>query len=158
MQRGVAAGLIVALSGVVGCGEDAAPPPTTVTLAFAALEGQVRTSANLRDELRGDVHGSLFWTADVSVTGPRDGVSSLADVDVLGVDLRTASTSMEVWASGPLEAGLVTFLGFWDLDGNGAETLNPDPGDPVTFPTTNQLELVAGQDNPFIVEFDLFYN
>lgn len=130
----------------------------TVVLSFAVSDG-VRNSAQLVDPLLGAVHGSLFNQGDVGVTGPHDGVDSVADVSVDAVDLTTDTVSAQTWTSGVLPAGAYLFLGMYDVDGNYATTgENPDPGDPVTLATTNVIAIVDGEPATATATFQLIYN
>ena len=140
-------------------GMTATPPqPTgTTTLTFSIAEG-VRQSPNLVDEPSGTVYGSLFKTEDVKITGPVDGAEAVASVEVAGVDVINDMESSASWSSEDIEVGSYTFLGFFDVDGNGAGDMSPDAGDPVTLPTTNVIDITDGQDTPLIVTFDLVFN
>jgi hypothetical protein len=44
------------------------------------------------------------------------------------------------------------------VDGNGAESKDPDAGDPVTLATTNKFTIVEGQATEYTVYFELVYN
>jgi hypothetical protein len=137
----------------LGCGS----PPTegTAALRFAVTKG-VRQSPSLTRPLQGTVRGSLFNTEEVTVVGPIKGAKSVASVTVAGVDLRTAELSTANWTSAPILAGQYTFLGYYDLSGMGGD--EPAAGDPVTLPTTNRMNITAGQQIDFTVAFDLVYN
>src|SRR3954469_18288939 len=67
-------------------GVDTGPPKGTAVLQFSVAK-DVRSNPALTSPLSGPVYGSIYLTEDVSLLGPRDGVSSLADVMVVGVDL-----------------------------------------------------------------------
>lgn len=141
---------------LVGCGP-VKPPGGTVQFGFSVSD-MVRNSANLKSPLNGIVYGNIFLQEDVSVTGPRSGAMEYADVQVSSVDLRTAATSEAKWTSPTLEAGKYVFLGFYDVNGNGATVNQPDPGDPVTLPTANRFEILDGQQVKRSVVFELVYN
>jgi len=95
----------------------------------------------------------LFFTPDVTLTGPVEGAEEFGGLE-LDVDLTVDEVSAESWATDPLEPQSYTWLGFFDLDGNGAGG-EPDGGDPVTLPTTNTFEIVAGETLEFTIVFDL---
>lgn len=136
-----------------GCGS----PPTegTAALRFTVTKG-VRQNPGLTRPLQGTVRGSLFNTEDVTVTGPLKGAKSAAGITVAGVDLRTAELSAASWTSAPIVAGQYTFLGYYDLSSMGGD--EPAAGDPVTLPTTNRMNITAGQQIDFTVTFDLVFN
>ena len=107
------------------------------------------------DELRGFVYGSIYLTEEVTLTGPIDGAVPVASLDAgVEIDLVANDTSVADWI-GELPPGRYTFLGFLDVDGNGADTRDPESGDPVTLPNVNRFELVAGDMLDYVVTFDL---
>ena len=128
--------------------------PGTVELSFSVARG-VRRNPNLEDEFLGSVYGSIFRRADVTVTGPMDGAETFGNVEVTNVDLREDEVSMQVWLSEPLPPDDYVFLGFYDIDGNGAESRDPDAGDPVTIPTANEFDIRADEGIGLKVRFDL---
>jgi hypothetical protein len=135
-----------------------APPATggTAQLAFSVTNG-VRQSPNLQDPLSGAVYGQIFRQEDVTITGPLEGATEYGYVEVLAVDLTSAQTA-GAWTSPDLPPEDYVFLGFYDVDGNGATDRSPDSGDPVTLPVTNQFTVTTGQTTTVTVEFDLVYN
>lgn len=135
---------------------DTATTTGTVILRFSVSKG-VRKSPNLEDPLVGTIYGSLWHKADIALTGPRDGAEDLQSVEVTGVDLTEAEVSAASWQSAPLDPGDYMFLGFFDVDGNGAEEHDPDSGDPVTLPI-NGFTIEAGKTLEFTVPFELVYN
>jgi hypothetical protein len=141
-------------------GNPDAPPQAVAraNLVFAVANG-VRQNPNLDDPLTGTVYGQIFRSADVTLLGPNDGAMEYGAVEVPGVDLITATTA-GMWMSPELPADDYTFLGFFDVDGNGGVDRSPDAGDPVTIPTTNQFEIVAGVTTPVMVTatFDFVLN
>jgi hypothetical protein len=154
--------LFTALFGAAACGteETEAPAPPakgTVTLSYSVSSG-VKSNPNLVDPLKGAVYGALYLAEDVTVAGPLAEAEDVASVEVPSVDVQMAAESAEAWTSPPLAPGRYTFLGMFDVDGNGAEARDPDPGDPVTLPTTNQFDIVSDKETELTVVFDLVYN
>lgn len=146
----------VSFAGVAACGP---PPPTTGTAAFRfSISSQARSSPNLRDPLVGAVYGNIFLSEDVSLSGPRSGAPEFGGVDVAEVDLRTEDPSTAAFTTPALEPGQYTFLGFWDLDGNGATTKDPDAGDLATLPTTNKFDIEKGVETKRVILFDVVIN
>lgn len=128
----------------------------TVTLAFGVTNG-VRMGPTLVDPLAGPVYGGIFFTADVTLIGPAEGVSPVISLEVDHVDLVAADVATATWTSEPLPPGHYTFLGMLDVDGNFHETDGgPDPGDPITL-TSQSFEVVAGQDTAFMAIFEQIY-
>jgi len=147
--------LLAACDGAGDADDDSAAPTTgTLSLSFSVTAGS-RESPNLEDPLVGDIRGSLFLTEEVGLMGPDDGAEAYGDIEILGVDLQVVDPSTETWTSGPLDPGEYTFLGFFDLDGNGTVDYEPDPGDPATLSTTNHFPVTAGEDTAGVVLFDL---
>ena len=143
----------------VACGSDDAGGQTPkdggkVELVFSVSKN-ARQSSNLVVPLMGTVYGSIFLTEDVGLTGPRDGAESFGDVEVSGVDLRSSDTSAQSWVSGALDEGNYTFLGFYDVDGNGAATKEPKSGDPVTLPVINKFSIETGRTVKVTASFDM---
>jgi hypothetical protein len=134
--------------------EESQPQPKgSLALAFSVTNG-VKVNPNLVDPLTGTIYGAVFLASEVTLTGPKDGVEEKASVQLDAVDLTTASVSADKWQSEPLPVDKYIFLGFMDLDGNGAETHEPDAGDPVTLPI-NDFDVVADQTVDITVQFDL---
>ena len=167
MQRDVSLVLVaLAMAAVsMGCGgteEPADPSPSmatgTATLRFSVPNG-VRRSPNLADELTGAVYGALYKASEVSITGPQAGALQFASIDIAAVDLRAEGPSTTEWRSEPLPAQTYIFLGFFDVDGNGATTKDPDAGDPVTLPSSEyHFTVEGGRAVPQTVSFDLVFN
>lgn len=150
----------LALSLLAGCGSDdsTAPAPMgTASLNFSISNG-ARQNPGLVDPLQGAVYGSLFKSEEVTLAGPIDGAADVASVEVGSVDLVAVAPSAERWSSPKLPPGMYTFLGFFDVDGNGAASKDPDAGDPVTLPLTNKFEVTADETVEFEVQFDLIFN
>lgn len=136
------------------------PPKTTGTalIRFSASDN-VKSSANLKAPLLATVRGGIFLAEDVSLSGPRKDAEVFGDVKVEGVDLRSATVSTAQIATKELKPGLYTVLAMMDLNANAAaESPHPDPGDLVTVPLSNKLEIVADTEAKLIVLFDLVYN
>jgi hypothetical protein len=129
-----------------------------VNMTFSVTNG-VRQSPNLVDPLMGAVYGQLFKSSEVTLTGPIDGAMEYGSVEVTGVDLITATTA-GMFTSLELPANDYTFLGFFDVDGNGATDRSPDAGDPVTIPITNTFTITSDQTAPIdeTITFDFVYN
>ena len=157
MRMGLAAA-VAALS-CAGCGSDdgAAAAAGTAELRFKVTNG-VRANPTLVDPLQGAIYGNLFLKEDVNLTGPIEGAREFGYVELTGVDLRTAGAESAPWTSAALPVGTYVFLGFFDVDGNGAAAHDPDPGDPVTLPVTNELTIVADDVVMLGAEFDLVLN
>ncbi len=130
----------------------------TVEFRFTVSEDQVRKSNQLKDPLQGTIYGDLFLQEDVSVTGPREGVMRFGGIEVPNVDLVTETTSTASFTSKSLAPGLYVFLGFFDVDGNGATTESPDIGDPVTLALTNTFEITEGGHSKRPIIFELIFN
>ncbi|GMV15597.1 MAG: hypothetical protein HS104_04435 [Polyangiaceae bacterium] len=129
------------------------PAPGTATLSFAVTNG-VKVNPNLVDPLKGDIYGALYLAADVTLVGPKEGAADKGSVELTNVDLTSAAQSAETWKSAPLPPAEYMFLGFMDLDGNGATTREPEAGDPVTLPI-NKFTIEAGKNVDVAVQFDL---
>jgi hypothetical protein len=128
----------------------------TATLTFGVTNG-VRQNPTLSDPLIGAVYGNVFLAEDVTLTGPTDDAMEFGEVELLAVDLE-ANTESAPWTTPELAPGTYVFLGFFDVDANGDVTREPDPGDPVTLPVSNQFEIVVDQDAELAAVFDLVYN
>jgi hypothetical protein len=136
------------------------PPPPDPTLQTAFFKfnttDQVRQNPNLPRPAIGNVYGSVFYTRDITITGPKDDAGVVFDVTVLNVDVRTGIADAG-FVSPQLAPGQYTFLGALDTDDDGGP--RPSKGDLATLPTTNAFEIVDGgaQLHKTIV-FDLIYN
>lgn len=129
----------------------------TVTLSFSVSNG-ARANPNLVDPLMGPIYGELYAGIDVTITGPVDGAPTYGTIALEPVDLTMPDSVAGTWTSDPLEPGQYIFLGAFDIDDNSEEFMGgPDSGDPVTLPT-QKFDVVAGEDTPFTVAFDLIYN
>lgn len=152
---------VLAIGGSSGCGgDDAQPEPEPSTTGEATLQfsvsDTVRQSMSLEDPLTGVVYGSIFLAEDVNLAGPIDGAEEFGSVEVTGIDLQTDTIS-GTWTSGPLEPQTYVFLGFFDVDGNGADSKDPEEGDPVTLPTSNEFDVATGETTEATVVFDLVF-
>ena len=149
--------IFIALVLCAACGGGEEPTTTgNADLAFGVTNG-VRNNTGLVDPLVGTIYGQVFLSSEVTLTGPIDGAQELGNVEVSGVDLE-AATAAGAWTSPELEPQMYTFLGFFDVDGNGASSRSPDAGDPVTLPISNQFTIVAGEAVELTAMFDLVYN
>lgn len=160
-MKGTRVAILCLALGSIACGssdddgEEKKPTPTGTTTLKFSVTNTVKSSPNLVDPLSGAAYGALYHSEEVNVTGPIDGAVSLAGIELTGVDLTSADESTGVWTSPKIPVGTVTFLGFFDVDGNGEATHEPDSGDPVTLPVTNKIEIQDGQETAFTVKFDL---
>lgn len=127
-----------------------------VMMTFSVSNG-AKASAALVDPLKGTIYGSLYKQEDVTAGGPIMGAMEVASVQVDNVDLTTADVSTAMWME-DVAAGSYTFLGFFDVDGNGGMTYEPDAGDPVTLPSANKFDVTAGQETDLTATFDLILN
>jgi hypothetical protein len=164
LHRIAALAAAAALLSACGSGSDTngttsgTPAPTTGTAeANFSVSQSVRDNMALVDPLAGKVYGAVFLAEDVSITGPRDGAEEIASVEI-DLDLTAGDPSGVLWTSEELEVQKYTFLGFFDVDGNGATTHEPEAGDPVMLPFTNQFDIVAGKTTEVTIVFDLLYN
>ena len=151
--------------GVVDVPETLEPPETSCADVGSteALRGRfrlrfdasdtVRESDRLTDPLRGDVWGSVYRAEDVTIGGPREGAEPVASFAFEDVDATVPGEGMEYLLPDELPVGEYQILGFMDTDGNGAETQDPDEGDPVTLPIGGYTMACAEQ--LVVVEFAL---
>lgn len=137
------------------CGPGA-PKTGTAKFRFQVADN-AKMSSSLTDPLMGTIYGNVFLVEDVSITGPRSDAMEFQFVEVAGVDVRTGVSAKD-FVTKELEPGKYVFLGFFDVDGNGATMKNPDTGDPVTLPRTNEFEITAGAQVDRLVLFELIYN
>ena len=167
LRRETLAAAAIALACLPACGgsddgggaakaAEAGPPTGKVILNFD-LADSARTSTALVDPPKGHAYGRLYFTEDVGLTGPHDGATLGQSVDVV-IDVTAGGPSKEVWTSAPMLVQHYTFLGFFDVDGNGATDRNPESGDPATLPTTNKFDVKANQTTQATVLFDLVLN
>lgn len=156
--------VLLAASAAVACGSDddsgdgsgSSTPTGTATFTFELPDG-VRNSSALVDELTGTIYGNVYLAKDVTITGPKDDAPQFYATELPGVDLTTPTAAGPV-TSDPLEPGVYVWLGFFDVDGNGATENKPDPGDPVTLATTNQFTIEGNDSVDLTVAFDLVLN
>lgn len=139
---------------------DAGPRPDPskgrAVLSFGVTRG-VRRDSGLDGALAGSIHGALYRSRDIGLTGPVRDAVPVANVRLDGVDLRSEGATGGPWTSELLAPGQYTFLGFLDIDGNAGADAEPDRGDPVTLPATNEIEIKAGQDSSLTAVFDLVF-
>jgi hypothetical protein len=151
--------LIIVASAVAlsACGSSPAPAPMGSVKMKFQVGNSAKMDSALKSPLMGNVYGNVFLQEDVSVTGPRNDAMGFADVTVNGVDLRTKDLSDQEY-SVSLAPGTYVFLGFYDVNGDGATSKSPDTGDPVTLPTTNDFTVTDRVTTDRVIEFDLVYN
>ena len=145
--------MLVAAVALLGCGK-APDPAGSVEFRFD-VSATVRSSPNLKSPLKGSAYGALFLQEDVSISGPSDTAQQYGDVTADGLDCSTGVSGSNTLSLAP---GLYTFLGFFDVNGNGGVSKDPDPGDPVTLPFTNKFEIKNGEATKRLVLFELVYN
>ena len=92
------------------------------------------------------------------MTGPRKDAVAFGAASIPDVDLRMAESSTAAFVTRPLAPGKYVFLGFFDVDGNGATSKEPDQGDPVTLALTNIFDIVDGQQTRRSILFELVFN
>ncbi|MDP3498720.1 MAG: hypothetical protein Q8S33_00235 [Myxococcales bacterium] len=81
-----------------------------------------------------------------------------AGVLPIGFTRRSTSRSTAVFITPSLAPGKYVFLGFFDVDGNGTTSKEPDQGDPVTLALTNTFDIVDGQQTRRSILFELVFN
>jgi hypothetical protein len=147
---------LLAILALAACGgSESETADGTADLRFSVTNG-VRGSSALVDPLVGNVYGNIYLADEVTLTGPIEGAMEFGYVEMVNVDLRTATESSAM-SIGALPEGEYIFLGFYDVDGNGATTKDPDAGDPVTLPV-DKFEVVPSMKSDVVVDFDLVYN
>lgn len=132
-------------------------PAGTAEFRFS-VSSSVKSSPSLKDPLLGTVYGDLFLQEDVSVTGPRKDAVAFGAAEIANVDLRMVESSAATFVTPSLAPGKYVFLGFFDVDGNGATTKEPEQGDPVTLALTNTFDIVDGQQTRRSILFELVFN
>ncbi len=134
-----------------------ATPGGTAEFRFT-LSDQVKASPVLVDPLLGTVYGNIFLQEDVAVDGPRKDAMQFGAVELANVDLRTEKVSAVSYITAKLAPGHYVFLGFYDVDGNGAVTHDPDPGDPATLALTNKFDITDAVQTKRLVAFEIVFN
>ncbi len=145
------------------------PPPARTTCAEMgstdALQGTfhlrfdasstVRNSPNLTTPLRGPVWGDIYRASDVTIAGPRDGASPVAQFHFPLVDMTEGPSTEEFVVDTQLAVGIeYQILGFMDVDANATEgDAGPDEYDPVFIPIGGYPMDCA--DQRVVVEFAL---
>jgi hypothetical protein len=153
----VVAALAVAACSSSGDGTPAAPAKGTVTLKFGITDF-TKKDANLKSPLQGTVYGALFLAEDVGLAGPRKDAKQYAEIEVANVDIRNGD-SVATWTSPPLEPNRYIFTGFFDVNGNGAQSKQPDSGDPATVPGKDkQFDIAPNKSIDFVEKFDIIVN
>ena len=96
----------------------------------------LRSSPTTPSPLAGPIWGSVYRSADVTITGPRPGTMPVASFHFEGVDISAGASAMEYTIDTPLPGGQqYQILGFMDTDHNAtAADPGPDVGDPVMIP------------------------
>jgi hypothetical protein len=95
----------------------------------------VRNSTSLDGPLRGNVWGSIYRDADVTIIGPSEGASAVASFSFEEVDVRDPDHLETYLVDTQVLAGDYQILGFMDIDGNAdPEDADPDVNDPVIIP------------------------
>jgi len=135
---------------------DASGPMGKASLKFDLTPG-ARSNPALVDPPKGFAYGRLYFSEDVGLTGPHDGATLGPSIEIQ-IDLTGGGPSANAWVSGPMTPQRYTFLGFFDVNGDGATTRNPATGDPATLPTTNQFDVKANQTTEATILFDLVFN
>jgi hypothetical protein len=113
-------------------------------ITFTA-SSEVLQSPSLKVPLKGDVLCSVYKSTDVTVEGPKAGVTSLQDFTVGGADLQAKTAPRYLTQDFP--DGTYQILCFQDLTGDKM----PDKGDPVTLPIG--AFTIACNLNPVTVQF-----
>jgi hypothetical protein len=149
---------IICCAAVLGAcsGAAPAPDPTAQTALFRFNLSDMVRNGNLPRPPVGAVYGTIYASEDVSISGPRSGATDFGDV-TFPCDLRNG-ISDGGFTTPQLAPGNYTFLGSLDTDDDGGSH-DPNPGDIVTLPTTNQFTIVDGgpQLHKTII-LDLVYN
>ena len=114
----------------------------------------VRGSALLTNPLVGNVWGSVYRAADVTINGPNEGASPVASFAFENVDITGGLSATTYDIDTLIPGGNYQILGFMDIDMN-ADLANADPdqGDPVAIPIGGFPMRCA--DEPITVEFAL---
>ncbi len=146
----------VPYQGVVEVPEDwdAPPPSCEESGSEAAPQGyfdvefvasSTVAGSQLKAPLRGTVHGSVYRSEDVKITGPIDGAEAVADFTFVDIDVTNGASRRER-IDEKLPAGDYQILGFLDIDGNADPAdIGPDAGDPVFIPIGGFTLECAGQ-------------
>lgn len=133
--------------------------PGTLNIAFRMDDDVVEQLYLLTgEESVGMFYGAMFWTEDVSDSGPSDDAEIITDFE-LYVDLRpTGETTAVLQTVSDLKPGDVTILGFLDTDGNASSELPmTDPNDPVTKPGYNKFTVLPGKTSDAVVFFNFLF-
>jgi hypothetical protein len=147
--------ILLVLLVTAACGGGGGSSDGSAELTFAVSQ-TVRQSPNLVDPLQGTIYGGVFFAVDVTSTGPVDGAEPLQYVTLPNVDLDAATQTTPIVVE-DMPADDYVFLGFFDLDGNGASQQYPDAGDAVTLPGGG-FAVESGAMAAVAVQFDLVLN
>ncbi len=122
---------------------DAPPPSCKDVDSKEADEGELQISyqpsttvrgSDLKAPLKGTIYGSVYQASDVKITGPLEGTSPVAAIEVPDVDVVDGPSKAYPLGT-DLPAGSYQILGFMDIDGNAdPNDPQPDEGDPVMIP------------------------
>lgn len=149
--------LLGLLASACGSEDPVVDPNARTALLRFAITDDVR--GRITDPPNGRAYGSVYLKEDVSLTGPRTGATEQASNIDVAVDVRNAATGEASFRTPAFEVGVeYVFLGFFDVDGNGATTKEPEAGDPVTLPVTNIFTINETTEAQIRVVFDLVFN
>jgi hypothetical protein len=109
-------------------------PTGSFRLRFKA-SSTVLEDRSRKAPLTGNVYGSIYRAADVTIRGPNPGARAVASFAFERVDVRDPSRLATYEVPEVLPAGEYQVLGFMDIDGT-ADPADPGPdeGDPVMIP------------------------
>ena len=102
--------------------------------------------------LHGNIWGSIYRDADVTIVGPNEGAEAAASFYFEDVDVRDPDNLETYLIDTQLLTGDYQILGFMDIDGNAdPEDADPDEHDPVMIPVGGYTLECAEQ--PITAEF-----
>ena len=109
-------------------------PTGEFVLTFKAST-TISNDRNRKAPLVGDIYGSVYRAADVTIRGPKEGAEEVASFHYPDVDVRNPSTLEAYRLPVQLPAGEYQILGFMDIDDTAdPNDPGPDVGDPVMIP------------------------
>jgi hypothetical protein len=122
--------------------------PGTLAFSFRMDDDYIATMEEDGETPLGTFGGSIYAEDDGTSIGPNDGAVPLLDFSVPGVDLTVdGGPSAVLSVTEPLEPQIVWVLGCLDVAEDGCG----DPGDPITVPNENKVQVAAGTETPFEV-------